>query len=119
LKWGAITIAALAGLLIGFALTNFAYQHGMLRAPGAHRFVDRLSADLQLSPDQRHQVEDLVHDSRAKMDQLHQDFRRQHHDLIQQTHDKIRTLLTPEQQQKFDRDFSHPGEHHEHHHDDD
>ena len=109
----------LGTLLIGFAITNSAYRHGILRAPGTHRFVDRLSADLQLSPDQRHQVEDLVHDSRAKMDQLHQDFRRQHHDLIQQTHDKIRTLLTPEQQQKFDRDFSHAGEHHEHRHDDD
>lgn len=118
MKWGAITIAALAGLLIGFAATNFAYRTRILRPPGAG-FVDRLSADLQLSPDQRHQVQDLVHDSRAKMEQLHQDFERQHHDLIQHTHDQIRSLLTPEQQQKFDRDFSHPGEHHEHHHYDD
>ena len=39
------------------------------------------------------------------MEQLHQDFVRQHHDLIMHTHDQIRTLLTPEQQQKFDRDF--------------
>ena len=53
------------------------------------------------------------------MDQLHKDFERQHHDLIMHAHDQIRTLLTPEQQQKFDRDFSHAGEHHEHHHDDD
>jgi Spy/CpxP family protein refolding chaperone len=53
------------------------------------------------------------------MEQLHQDFQHQHHDLIMHTHDQIRTLLTPEQQKKFDRDFAHPGEHHEHHHDDD
>jgi Spy/CpxP family protein refolding chaperone len=119
LRWGAITIAAIAGLLIGFAATNFAYRNRILRAPGGHGFVDRLADDVQLTPDQRRQVQDLVRDSRAKMEQLHQDFHRQHHDLIMHTHDQIRTLLTPEQQQKFDRDFSHPGEHHEHHHDDD
>jgi hypothetical protein len=111
-------VAAFAGLLIGFAATNLAYRNRILRPPGAHSFVDRLSADLQLSPDQHHQVEELVRESRAKMEQLHQDFDRQHHDLIVHTHDQIRTLLTPEQQQKFDRDFSHPGEHREHQHGD-
>ena len=40
LKWGAITIAALAGLLIGFAATNFAYRN---RTPAARR------ADMVLS----------------------------------------------------------------------
>ena len=124
LKWSGITLAVLAGVLIGFALTTFAYRHRMLRVPRPHSFIERLDHDLKLTPDQLHQIETLVRDKRAKMDQLHEDFRRQHQQLIFQTHDQIRALLTPEQQQKFDREFSHFGGHgrdrdHEHHDHDD
>lgn len=120
LKWGGITLAVIAGLLLGFAITTTAYRYHLLRVPGRHGFVDRLNQDLQLTPDQLHQIEMLMRDSHTKMDQLHDDFRRQHDQLIYQTHDQIRAVLTPEQQQKFDRDFSHPptgeGPHdHEHH----
>jgi Spy/CpxP family protein refolding chaperone len=108
LKWGGITLAVIAGLLLGFAITTTAYRYHLLRVPGPHGFVDRLNKDLQLTPDQLHQIEVLMRDSHTKMDQLHDDFRRQHDQIIYQTHDQIRALLTTEQQQKFDRDFSHP-----------
>ena len=121
LKWTGVTLAVLAGALIGFALTTFAYRHRMLSVPGPHSFIERLDHDLKLTPDQLHQIETLVRDKRAKMDQLHEDFHRQHEQLIFQTHDQIRALLTPEQQQKFDREFAHFAGHeyerdHEHHH---
>jgi len=124
LKWTGIALALAAGVLIGFALTTAAYRHHLLRVPGPHGFIERLDHDLKLTPDQLHQIETLVRDTRVKMDQLHQDFERQHQQLIFQTHDQIRALLTPEQQEKFDRDFSRPGGRdrdrgHEHHgHDD-
>ena len=120
LKWTGITLAMLAGVLIGFALTTAAYRHRFLRVPGPYGFIERLEHDLKLTPDQLLQIENLVSDKRAKMDQLHEDFRRQHEQLILQTHDQIRALLTPDQQQKFDREFTHPGgryhdrDHHEH-----
>jgi len=121
LKWTAITIAVIAGVLIGFALTTFAYRHQILHVPGHRGFVERLNRDLNLSPQQLHQVEDLVRDTRNKMLALHQDFHSKHQALIMSTHDQIRALLTPEQQQKFDRDFTPPPERepeqyeHEHH----
>jgi Spy/CpxP family protein refolding chaperone len=110
LKWTAITIAVIAGVLIGFALSNFAYRHQILHVPFHRAFVDRLDRDLSLTPDQLRQVQDLVNDTHDKMMQLHQDFRAKHQALIAGTHDKIRALLTPEQQQKFDADFPIPPE---------
>jgi Spy/CpxP family protein refolding chaperone len=122
LKWSAIALAAVAGVLLGFALTTFAYRHRILRFPGSHSFVDRLDHDLNLTPDQRHQIQDLVRDTHVKMEHLHEDFLHQHEQLIFQTHDHIRSLLNPEQQQKFDREFVPPtggGPEHEHHDHDD
>jgi hypothetical protein len=52
LKWGGITLAVIAGLLLGFAITTTAYRYHLLRVPGRHGFVDRLNQDLQLTPDQ-------------------------------------------------------------------
>ena len=118
LKWTGITLSVIAGVLIGFALSTYAYRHGFLGLPGPHSFVERLDRELNLSPDQMHQVQKLVGDTRAKMHQLHEDFDHQHDQLILQTHDQIRGLLTPEQQQKFDREFTPPiGHDHPHPHD--
>jgi Spy/CpxP family protein refolding chaperone len=119
LKWTAITIAVIAGVLIGFALTTFAYRHQILHVPVHRGFVERLNRQLHLTPEQLHQIEDLVRDSHTKMDQLHEDFHTKHQQLIMGTHDQIRALLTPEQQQKFDLEFTPPPEHdperYEHH----
>jgi Spy/CpxP family protein refolding chaperone len=116
LKWSGIALAAIAGVLIGFAASTYAYRHRMLQVPGPHSFIERLDHELNLSPDQLHQVESLMRDTHNKMEQLHEDFRRQHQQLISQTHDQIRALLTPEQQQKFDRDFTPPSGHGPDHH---
>jgi len=110
LKWTAITIAVIAGLLIGFALTTFAYRHQILRVPAHRGFVDRLDRELNLTPEQLQKVQGLVRDTRSKMTELHQDFHAKHQALIMATHDQIRALLTPEQQQKFDADFPIPPE---------
>ena len=121
LKWTAITIAVIAGILLGFALTTFAYRHQILRVPGHRDFVERLNRDLNLTPDQLHKIEGLVSDTHNKMLALHQEFHEKHQALIMNTHDQIRALLTPDQQQTFDREFTPPPEHdpegyeHEHH----
>jgi Spy/CpxP family protein refolding chaperone len=116
LKWTGVTLAVVAGVLIGFALTTSAYRHHLLRVPMGHDFVERLDHDLSLTPDQRHQIQDLVRDTHVKMQQLHETFAHEHDQLIFQTHDRIRALLTAEQQAKFDREFTPPPERdHEHH----
>ena len=121
LKWGSVALAAIAGLLLGFALTTAAYRFHLIRVPGRHGFIDRLDYELKLTPEQLHQIEGLLRDSHAKMQKLHEDFQRQHDQIIYQTHDQIRAMLTAEQQQVFDRQFTHPPvgpEHWGHGHDD-
>jgi hypothetical protein len=118
LKWTGITLSVVAGILIGFALSTAAYRHRLLGVPGPRGFVDRLDHDLRLSPEQLHQVETLMRGAHQKMDTLHEDFRRQHQQIIMQTHDQIRALLTPEQQQQFDLEFAHPPSHEHREHDD-
>jgi len=103
-----MAITLVAGLLIGFALTTMGYRHGYLHFHGAHAFVDRLDRELQLTPSQRQQVMDIMRDKRNKMQQLREQMFAQRAQLIAQTHDQIRGVLTPEQQNKFDRNFHPP-----------
>jgi len=110
-KWTAITIAVVAGVLLGFALTTFAYRHQILRMPVRHDFIERLDRELSLTPDQHRQIEDLVRGTHDKVEDLRSESRKQRQQLILETHDKIRDLLTPDQQQKFDREFSLPIDH--------
>ena len=116
LKWTGIILSVVAGALIGFAVSTFSYRHGYLGLPGPHAFIERLDRELKLNPDQLHQIQSLLRETRQKMHQLHEDFDHQHDQLILQTHDQIRALLTPEQQEKFDREFTPPvGHDHPHH----
>jgi Spy/CpxP family protein refolding chaperone len=115
LKWTGLAIAVIAGLLIGFAASTLAYRYKILRVPGGN-VIARMDHELQLTPAQRHQIKDIMQDTRFKVQQMHQDFRRQRHQLFMQAFQQIRGILTPEQQEKFDRDFAPPAmrEHHEH-----
>jgi len=119
LKWTGLALAVLAGLLIGFAVTTFAYRHRILGVPGGG-LIERMDRELDLTPAERHQIIEMMHDTRLKVEQLREDSRRQRQALFRQLFDQIRGILSPEQQQKFDRDFSPPPEgsgedHHEHH----
>lgn len=106
--------AVVAGLLIGFAASTMAYRYRILRVPGGN-FVERLNRELNLTAEQREKIHDIMRDKRARMEELHREFRQRRRELFLQAHDQIRGVLTPEQQQKFDREFVPPGigRHHE------
>jgi Spy/CpxP family protein refolding chaperone len=115
LKWTGLAIALVAGLLAGFAASTLAYRYRILRVPGGN-VIARMDRELKLTPAQRHQIKDIMQDTRFKVQQLHQDFRHQRHQLFLQAFQQVRGILTPEQQEKFDRDFAPPAmrEHQEH-----
>jgi Spy/CpxP family protein refolding chaperone len=64
--------------------------------------VDELSVELSLTGDQRQQVEKILADTRQQF----QDLRKQYHPQMTQirdsSHEKISSLLTPEQKVHFD-----------------
>jgi hypothetical protein len=113
-----IIIAVAAGLLVGFALSTLAYRYRILRVPG-ESVVGRLDREVGLTPTQHEQVHDIMRDTRFKMMELRHEMQQRRHQIFLNAYDQIRGILTPEQQQKFDRAFPRTflfhGEHHWHH----
>jgi Spy/CpxP family protein refolding chaperone len=58
--------------------------------------------DLNLTPDQRKQLEAIFNDTRAKYAALHEKLDPEYEQVRQQGRDKIRQMLTPEQRPKLE-----------------
>lgn len=108
-------VVAVSCLLIGFAFSTLAYRYHYLGVPRGD-LIDRMNRELDLTPAQRDQVGDILRDTRFKVMQARQDFDHQRHNLFWQGLGQIRGVLTPDQQKIFDRDFTHPWDHHGHEH---
>jgi Spy/CpxP family protein refolding chaperone len=102
-----IIIAIVAGLLVGFALSTLAYRYRILRVPG-ESVVTRMEREVGLTPAQHQQVHDIMRNTRFKVMELRHEMQEQRHKLFLDAYDQIRGILTPEQQQKFDRAFPRP-----------
>ncbi|PYV17091.1 MAG: hypothetical protein DMG21_09330 [Acidobacteria bacterium] len=61
-----------------------------------------MSRELSLTPDQTQQLTDIINDSFQKHRALDQQVGEQYRGLRADTRDRIRKILNPEQQQKFD-----------------
>jgi Spy/CpxP family protein refolding chaperone len=105
----AIVLAAVvvAGIAIGFAGSTFAYRYGILRVPG-EKLVDRMNRELRLDPSQREQIAELMEDARAEMSDMRRKLQRQHRSVMIATYLKVRAILNPDQQKKFDDEFIPP-----------
>jgi len=99
--------ALLAGFALGFAGTTTAYRLGWLRPPGGGP-MEKMSRDLNLTPGQREQVGEVMEDTRARVGQLRRNFQRQRRKVLLNAYIQIRTVLTPQQQARFDQDFVPP-----------
>ena len=99
-------IIGVSCLLIGFAASTFAYRYRILRVPGGGAILERMNRELGLTPQQRGQIEAIMHDTRSKAMQMKREAQQQRHKLFVQSFSRIRDVLTAEQQQKVDRDFS-------------
>ena len=99
-----MVFAVAAALLVGFVASTLAYRYRILRLPG-EPFVARMDRELNLTPAQRSQIRDIMRDARLQIMQHEQEFRRLRHETFVHAMHQIRATLTPEQQEKFDRDF--------------
>ncbi len=64
--------------------------------------VQRLSDELQLDATQRAQVEKILEDRRARLEEVHREAREKFDKEAEALHDAVRAVLRPDQQQKFD-----------------
>jgi uncharacterized membrane protein len=102
-----VTVFVLGGLVGGLGATLLRHIH---ESPRRERMIDRLSRELQLSAQQRSQIQAILsagHKQFSAVFQQSQDQARSRYDAIRQdVHARIRAVLTPAQQAKFD-DFLH------------
>jgi hypothetical protein len=102
-----VVVAFIAGILVGVAGDHFYLIHnGQLssrRSPrfAADRMADNLSRALQLSPQQKTQVQQIIERHRAKIDAAMSTVRPQVRQELDATNKEIETILTPDQRTKF------------------
>lgn len=94
------------GGLLGGALTSFAERKN--HAPGRRgprpTYVERLSQDLGLSPEQRDSIQGILDRHQPVMDSLWTEIRQQFPQLESQrvtVRQEVQAVLTPEQQAKY------------------
>ena len=74
--------------------------------PSKTQIISDLTQQLELTPDQQKQLTGIVDDTRAQWRTLYSTIEPQHEQIRQQSRDRIRAILTPEQKPKFE-DFVH------------
>jgi hypothetical protein len=70
--------------------------------PTRNQIVGDLTRDLQLTPDQQQQLGSIVDDTRAQWRTLYTTIEPRHEQIRQQSRDRIRAILTPDQKPKFE-----------------
>ena len=71
--------------------------------PPPRVLVDRLASELDLTADQRTKIEEVLTARRTRLETVQREVRDRFAAEQHSLRDEIRTLLTPEQQQKFDK----------------
>jgi Spy/CpxP family protein refolding chaperone len=101
-----VVVAFIAGILVGVAgdhlyllrTGRLSPRHGRF---AADRMADRLTHALDLSPQQKTQVQQIIERHRAKIDATMANVRPQVRQELDATNAEIETVLTPEQKTKF------------------
>jgi len=102
-----LAAAVTAGLAIGFAGSTLAYRYKLIHLPGGN-LVERMNQSLNLDPSQREQIVEVMEDTRDQVTQLKHSLQRQRRRLMLAAYLKIRAILNPDQQKKFDDEFVPP-----------
>ena len=107
MKRNFLTLAAAAAIVIGgLALVQADAGHrgaGRWHGHGAGGFgLDHLTDSLNLTTDQQAKVQPIIDQAKPQIVAIHQDAMQKTHAVMEDTMGKIRPLLTPEQQKKFD-----------------
>jgi hypothetical protein len=102
-----VIVAFLAGILVGVAGDHlYLIRSGRLfPRHGSHfaadRMTDRLANELQLSAQQKTQVQQIIERHRAKIDAAMSNVRPQVRQELDATNAEIEAVLTPDQRTKF------------------
>jgi hypothetical protein len=95
------------GILIGSLGTHLFYAHRLLQPggpPGAGGkiFMERLLTRLDLTPQQRREIESILDESHARAEEFRDEMAPQVRALMEKTHERLVAVLTPEQREVFE-----------------
>ena len=102
-----VVVAFIAGILVGVAGDHlYPIKSGRLAPRHTSRFAsdrmaERLTKELDLSPQQKTQVQQIIERHRAKIDATMASVRPQVRQELDATNAEIETVLTPDQKTKF------------------
>jgi Spy/CpxP family protein refolding chaperone len=104
-KWQ-VRLAALllfvVGVLAGILATNlYRERHRSTLSPGSRDRFEHVLESLDLTPDQRAQVQTIFDDTRAQLSELRRQSAPKFREVREQTDERLRKVLTPEQWQQF------------------
>ena len=103
-----LTVAFIVGAACGITFNNFQVHGGFRMRPPhpqgpAAFFLDEFSRDVGLREDQRPKVEEVLQSQHKRLDSIGREMRPKFEEIREETRRLVRELLTPEQQEKFDR----------------
>ena len=101
-----VLVIFLTGFCFGAAsaiFIGYAYRHGIWPGSRDARRFAYFSSELRLTTAQKSQIQSLLETKRQKMTALFAGIQPQLDMIRQNTRQEIRTLLTPEQQTRFDQ----------------
>ena len=102
-----VIVAFIAGILVGVAGDHLYLIHNGRLSPrhaarfSAGRMTERLAGELELTPQQKTQVQQIIERHHAKIDAIMSNVRPQVRGEIDATNAEIDTILTPAQKTKF------------------
>lgn len=102
-----LAAALAAGLALGFAASTMAYRFKVLNVPGQN-LVERMNRELGLDPSQREQIAEVMEDTRTEVANMRRELRHERRRLMIAAYLKVRAILNPDQQKKFDDEFVPP-----------
>jgi Spy/CpxP family protein refolding chaperone len=109
-----IVLVLVLGIALG-AVGHSVFDRRVLGArtqtrPDPPRGVNRLTTELNLTPDQQKQLSAILTDMQHRMDGVRQQMDPQFNQIRDQGHDQIRQILTPDQRPKFEDFLKHLAE---------
>jgi Spy/CpxP family protein refolding chaperone len=107
--WSGVVAVFIVGAIVGglsaTALIRGHFIHVMRSGPPreVHKpIAERLTVDLSLTPEQRTRVERIVQDFEPRFSEFEQRTRAEIRGIMNEMEGRIREILTPEQQAKYD-----------------
>jgi Spy/CpxP family protein refolding chaperone len=101
-----VVAVLIVGVAIGIVGTHLFYAQKFRRPDGppglmGRSFVDRLEGHLDLTADQRRQIDEILERSHEEAEMLRHEMQPRLRQLFESTGAEIEAILTPEQQEKF------------------